>query len=620
MVSLLPDRISRLIDRIEAELAVDGPLATFQEISAPVKKKPLDGDALWKCAEWLFRENRFDLAKHAFALARNTAPRKVSAWNGLGFCCHRRQQTRLAVTCFKHAVKLDPAYPASYANLGTVLSELGRDEEALKMFDKAVALDDSRAAIWFNWGNSLRRFASCFADACEKYSRAVALDPDLAIAYHNHALLLWTRGRFVEARYLWSTARAAYERRAKDRGGELKAEDQCFYGYLLHFVYFDYQRALSLYRAAESSPHLSDSRHFILLSNKIGLLLELDEQERTLTSRRNFHLAREAFERLCRLYAKCRTRVGIRERNILAAMHLEFGDHATGESLLTKTLVDEPQNSEAHRLLGLSQLGNGRKESALFHLRYAHELDPEDIHTHCAFAEALLQTGDPERAERRYNMIMRAAPQFIRALVGLGKTCLSMADDGKDPHHYRRAIHHFDTALRLHGTDRASRRMGPMLLADTLYARAYARARLFELERTATRTLLLRDALEDCRRCLSNDPSHQEALKARTTLANRLHKPRENFLFHLGHVLLLSFTTFVMLMTQFDYYWGDLGAQITPTGYLGMTAAEFAIFVVAISLPEILKLKIGVIELEKAKHEVSGDEGPLLLSAPLGDR
>jgi hypothetical protein len=88
-------------------------------------------------------------------------------------------------------------------------------------------------------------------------------------------------------------------------------------------------------------------------------------------------------------------------------------------------------------------------------------------------------------------------------------------------------------------------------------------------------------------------------------------------LFTLGHSALLLLSLFVAGMTQVRYLWGDWGAEVSVSAYLTMTIASFGLILVAISLPEILKLKIGVIELEKANPSTSSQE-PLMLTAPRG--
>ena len=43
--------------------------------------------------------------------------------------------------CFRHAVEIDPSSGIDWANLGSNLRDLGRTEEAMEMYRKALSLD-----------------------------------------------------------------------------------------------------------------------------------------------------------------------------------------------------------------------------------------------------------------------------------------------------------------------------------------------------------------------------------------------------------------------------------------------------------------------------------------------
>ena len=53
-----------------------------------------------------------------------------------------------AVACYAKAVEIDPRDAAAWHNEGTVLNELGRHEEALACYEKALEIDSRYAASW----------------------------------------------------------------------------------------------------------------------------------------------------------------------------------------------------------------------------------------------------------------------------------------------------------------------------------------------------------------------------------------------------------------------------------------------------------------------------------------
>ncbi len=83
-------------------------------------------------------------------------------------------------------------------NLGTTLLNLGRREEALAVFDKAVQLKPNDADLWRNLGNALADMRYP-ADAILSFQHALKLDPRHWDAAYRAGLLLHQLGRFEEA-------------------------------------------------------------------------------------------------------------------------------------------------------------------------------------------------------------------------------------------------------------------------------------------------------------------------------------------------------------------------------------------------------------------------------------
>ena len=61
-----------------------------------------------------------------------------------------------ALAHYDKVLALQPEDAAAWINRGTVLSELGRGEEALASYDHALALQPEDADVWNNRGNVLR--------------------------------------------------------------------------------------------------------------------------------------------------------------------------------------------------------------------------------------------------------------------------------------------------------------------------------------------------------------------------------------------------------------------------------------------------------------------------------
>ena len=75
---------------------------------------------------------------------------------------------------------------------------LGRYEDALKDFDKAIECDPSSAYVYNNRGNALRDMDRQ-DEALANFNKAADLDPDYAIPWLNKALLAMQQQKPEEA-------------------------------------------------------------------------------------------------------------------------------------------------------------------------------------------------------------------------------------------------------------------------------------------------------------------------------------------------------------------------------------------------------------------------------------
>lgn len=83
-------------------------------------------------------------------------------------------------------------------NKGKSLGDLGRSEDSLTCFDKAIALNSSLPEAWLNKGATLSEIGR-EAGALACFDRALELNPTLAVAWINKAHLLLNLGKLQEA-------------------------------------------------------------------------------------------------------------------------------------------------------------------------------------------------------------------------------------------------------------------------------------------------------------------------------------------------------------------------------------------------------------------------------------
>ncbi len=98
---------------------------------------------------------------------------------------------------FSHAVAIEPRSDRALTLLGKAWNDAGRPKEALRIFDKAIALHDT-AASHMGKGDAYMAMGS-YARAFQSFTAALVLDPELAEAYNNIGGLLAMSGQFARA-------------------------------------------------------------------------------------------------------------------------------------------------------------------------------------------------------------------------------------------------------------------------------------------------------------------------------------------------------------------------------------------------------------------------------------
>ncbi len=84
---------------------------------------------------------RFEEAKAALGRAASFAEPHHEVFNLLGFCHFKLGEHQRAIEAFERAIEIEPGAAINYANIGTNLRELGRLEEACRMYEHALELD-----------------------------------------------------------------------------------------------------------------------------------------------------------------------------------------------------------------------------------------------------------------------------------------------------------------------------------------------------------------------------------------------------------------------------------------------------------------------------------------------
>ena len=127
-----------------------------------------------------------------------TDPQSVNAHYNLGFGLAQLGRHQEAVEAYERALEIEPDYGFAHNNLGNALNKVGKREEAIRHFRKALELDPTYAEAHHNLANVLVE-ENRLGEALEHSREAVRLRPDFAEAHNNLGNLLTRRGDAAEA-------------------------------------------------------------------------------------------------------------------------------------------------------------------------------------------------------------------------------------------------------------------------------------------------------------------------------------------------------------------------------------------------------------------------------------
>ena len=99
---------------------------------------------------------------------------------------------------YRQAIESDPAHLSAYINLGCLLHDLKRMDEAERVYAQALAACEDKSVLWFNLG-VLREDLGRIGEALAAYRNALDSDPELADAHYNSARLYAALGRSQDA-------------------------------------------------------------------------------------------------------------------------------------------------------------------------------------------------------------------------------------------------------------------------------------------------------------------------------------------------------------------------------------------------------------------------------------
>jgi tetratricopeptide (TPR) repeat protein len=300
---------------------------------------------------------------------------------------HRSASERTArlaesIGCLRAALALRPSSAPTRSNLGTVLNDLGKLDEAETEFREAIVLKPEYAEAHDNLCNVLLGLGR-LDEAEAECRKAIVLKPEYAKAHASLGNTLWTQGHLQQAE--------AECRRALVLKPDLVEAHSYLGGILLSLGKLD-QAEAECRKAIDLKPDLADAH--AALGNILLTQRHLQEAE-----------------------AECRRAVALRPDLAMAHLALgnalkEQGKSAAAEVECRNAIDLKPNYAEAHANLGNLLSMQRHPEEAEAECRKAIALKPDLVEAHANLGAILLSLGKLDDAEAECRKAVSLKPDF----------------------------------------------------------------------------------------------------------------------------------------------------------------------------------------------------------------
>ncbi|WP_175784584.1 tetratricopeptide repeat protein [Burkholderia ambifaria] len=386
---------------------------------------------------------RLAQAKTLYDGILNAQPGQPDAMHFLGLlaCQLKQYDAGLALMERSLAARPDASY---FNNLGNMLRECGRLDDAIAHYRRAVALRPDYPEAHNNLGNALRD-ARDPAEAMQSCSRAIELRPGYAEAYNNLGNVLQDLGELDAAAASYGKAIAfhpAYADAYSNLGNVLRAQER-HADAIVH-----YRRAIELnpalrvaHRGLAIALRATDDFDGALEHARAGL--EPGDAEghctlgRSLRSMNDFDGAARLFERACEIdpgYAPAWCRLG--------ELRCQQGEYEESLRLCRHAIELDPELADAYNFLGLAYHNLDRMAASELSHRHAIDLNPDDADAHHNLAAALFRLDKLDEAMSEYRIAQELGVDPVKIQLTLGDILWAKRDFAGAVAAFREAVEH----------------------------------------------------------------------------------------------------------------------------------------------------------------------------------
>ena len=311
---------------------------------------------------------------------------------------YSQRQLQEALSETMQLLKQFPKSVTLYNIQGATNAGLGRLDQAIDSYNKALAIKPDNAEAYYNMGNSLNKLGK-LAEAIGDYNKALAIKPDYAEAYYNMGIALKQQGKLGEAIVAYNKALASKPDHAEaysNMGNALQDQGK------LEEAIEAYNNALAL------KPDYAEAYYNMgnALQKQGKLEAAVDAYNRSLALKPN---SAEAYNNIG---------LALKEQGKL------------GEAIVAynKALASKPDHAEAHNNMGNVLQEQGKLEEAIEAYNKALAIKPDYAEVYNNMGNSLKKQGKLAEAIGGYNKALAIKPNYAEAYNHMG---LALKEQGK---------------------------------------------------------------------------------------------------------------------------------------------------------------------------------------------
>jgi len=384
--------------------------------------------------QWLQRGD-FERAGKCFSDVLTVLPAEPNALHFMGIVAKNQNRLSDAEDYFRRSLKANKRQPEVLNNLANLIRKMGRLDEAIGLYEKAVAIDPNFADGWFNLGRA-HQANDAHPGAIEALKKAQAINPRDPRFGNSLGISYKSLDRLEEAIEVYDQALASkpdHFRTLHNKGVALRLKQEPLSAIVC------YEKALKI---SSDVPEL----HFNLACafHDAGQIEAADEELRAAIALRPEYL--EAHETLNKMYWEigstdrfCESYVQAIERSPQSAeLRVDYarllemaGNFDEAEEVLQQGISELGDHAGLHHGLAKTAGQRGETETSLSHFARAIEADPNQQPIRIDVSRYLIQLGDYTEALKHLEAAERLNPwdQEMWAYRGL---CWRFLGDERD--------------------------------------------------------------------------------------------------------------------------------------------------------------------------------------------